>query len=426
MSFPRYPKYKASGVEWLGDVPEGWVICAPKRRIKSAAGGTLIKGTCSDEPSDGLFPGFSASGQNVWLEEYNYDCPAIVLSAVGARCGKAFKADGKWGVVANTHCLFPLRDSDRDYLWYLTNQEDWWEKGGSAQPFVKVSETLARPWVFPPLPEQTAIAEFLDRETGKIDELVAEQRRLMELLKEKRQAVISHAVTKGLNPHAPMKPSCIEWLGDVPVGWKVFPLNRLVQAGRRITYGIVQPGPRDESGRFMVRGQDYSFGWAEPETLFRVSDEVEMPYRRARLIEGDLVITIVGAGIGNVAVVPPWLDGANITQTTARISVDPAKADPRFVAAVLKGPIGRRSVELYAKGAAQPGLNLEHVRIFPITVPPLSEQREIADYIEAETSKFDTLTAEAQRTIDLLQERRTALISAAVTGQIDVRQQPRN
>jgi type I restriction enzyme S subunit len=186
---------KPSGIEWLGDVPTGWVVCAPKRRIKSAAGGTLIKGMCSDEFSEGLFPGFSASGQNVWLEEYAYDCPAIVLSAVGARCGKAFKADGHWGVVANTHCLFPLPNSDRDYLWYLTNQEDWWEKGGSAQPFVKVSETMARPWVFPPLAEQTAIAEFLDTELAKFDTLTAEAQRAIDLLQERRTALISAAVT---------------------------------------------------------------------------------------------------------------------------------------------------------------------------------------------------------------------------------------
>ena len=191
----RHAPMKPSGIEWLGDVPVGWVVCAPKRRIKSAAGGTLIKGMCSDEFSEGLFPGFSASGQNVWLEEYAYDCPAIVLSAVGARCGKAFKADGQWGVVANTHCLFPLANSYRDYLWYLTNQEDWWEKGGSAQPFVKVSETLARPWVFPPLPEQTAIAEFLDTELAKFDTLTAEAQCAIDLLQERRTALISAAVT---------------------------------------------------------------------------------------------------------------------------------------------------------------------------------------------------------------------------------------
>jgi type I restriction enzyme S subunit len=191
---PNVPM-KDSGVEWLREIPKDWDVCAPKWRIKSSAGGTIIKGTCADDPADGLFPGFSASGQNIWLEEYAYDGPAIVLSAVGARCGKAFKADGKWGVVANTHCLFPRPNSDRDYLWYLTNQESWWEKGGSAQPFVKVSDTLARPWVFPPLGEQKAIVTFLDRETARLDELTSEAHRAIALLKERRAALITAAVT---------------------------------------------------------------------------------------------------------------------------------------------------------------------------------------------------------------------------------------
>ena len=396
MSFPRYPKYKASGVEWLGEVPDGWVVCPPKRRMKAAAGGTLIKGSCSDEPCDGLFPGFSASGQNVWLEEYNYDCPAIVLSAVGARCGKAFKADGKWGVVANTHCLFPLRDSDRDYLWYLTNQEDWWEKGGSAQPFVKVSETMARPWVFPPVPEQTAIAEFLDRETGKIDGLVAEQRRLMELLKEKRQAVISHAVTKGLNPHAPMKPSGIEWLGDVPVGWKVTVIKRFstLQRGHDLTdaqrtegpYPVVTSGGVSGThGTFMARGPGVVTGrYGSTGRLFYIDDDY-------------------------------W------PHNTSLYVSDFHGNSPRFVWYSLQ------TVDFAAHSAkaAVPGIDRNDIHVLPVAVPPKDEQTAIVSFLETELAKFDTLTAEAQRAIDLLQERRTALISAAVTGQIDVRPQPR-
>jgi type I restriction enzyme S subunit len=232
MSFPRYPQYKDSGVDWLGQVPAHWEVCAAKRRIRSASGGTLIKGQCADEPAEGLFPGFSASGQDVWLESADYSVPGIVLSAVGARCGKTFKADGSWGVVANTHCVFPMEQADRDFVWYLTNDETWWEKGGSAQPFIKVSETLARTWVFPPLPEQREIAGFLDRETGKIDALVAEQERLLELLKEKRQAVISHAVTRGLNPNAPLKPSGLDWLGDVPAHWEAKPLRMVANIVR--------------------------------------------------------------------------------------------------------------------------------------------------------------------------------------------------
>jgi type I restriction enzyme S subunit len=275
--------------------------------------------------------------------------------------------------------------------------------------------------LLPPLVEQAKVAAFLDREYDKIDALVAEQERLIALLKEKRQAVISQAVTKGLDPNAPMKDSGIEWLGQVPTHWQVLPLRRLIQSDRRITYGIVQPGKPDEVGRYMVRGQDYSAGWADPSTIFRVSDAIEAAYRRSRLAHGDLVMTIVGAGVGNTARVPDWLDGANITQTTARLAIDPEEADPDFVAAVLRGPIGRRSVEAYAKGAAQPGLNLEHVKLFPVTVPPLDEQRRIAVFIQHETAAFEALTAEAERAIALLKERRAALISAAVTGKIDVR-----
>ena len=219
MSFPRYPTYEDSGVAWLGQVPADWTVIPAKYGIASKSGGQATKNTVSPEPGDGLFPAFSASGQDIWMEDFEFDGPALVLSAVGARCGKTFKADGQWGVVANTHCLFPRAAFDRDFLWYLTNREEWWERGGTAQPFVKVSETLARKWVFPPPSEQALIGRFLDRETAKIDALVAEQEQLITLLKEKRQAVISHAVTKGLDPSVPMKDSGVEWLGEVPAHW---------------------------------------------------------------------------------------------------------------------------------------------------------------------------------------------------------------
>jgi len=202
-------------------------------------------------------------------------------------------------------------------------------------------------------------------------ELVAEQRRLIDLLREKRQAVISHAVTKGLNPTAPLKPSGIDWLGDVPEGWEVMQVRRLVDERRPITYGIVQPGQPDPEGRYMVRGQDYSFGWAVPESIFRVSNEVEEPYRRARLKPQDLVVTIVGAGTGNVATVPEFLDGANITQTTARVAPSLNRVIGDFLRFSLIAEVGKVQVALYQKGAAQPGLNLEHLNAFRVPLPPI-------------------------------------------------------
>ena len=134
----------------------------------------------------------------------------------------------------------------------------------------------------------------------------------------------------------------------------------------------------------------------------------------------DLVMTIVGAGVGNVAMIPDWLDGSNITQTTARIAIDPIKAAPAYVCFALQGIIGQRNLERNVYGSAQPRLNIEHVDSYLMTVPPVEEQCKIASILETQLEKLDALTAEAERGIELLQERRTALIYATVTGKIDV------
>ena len=126
-------------------------------------------------------------------------------------------------------------------------------------------------------------------------------------------------------------------------------------------------------------------------------------------------------GVGNVALIPDWLDGSNITQTTARIAIDSSFAEPAFVCYALQGIIGQKNLERNVYGSAQPRLNIEHVDFYLMTVPPMEEQRRIVKYLKTALDQLDTLTSEAKRGIDLLRERRTALISAAVTGKIDVR-----
>jgi len=272
----------------------------------------------------------------------------------------------------------------------------------------------------PPLPEQTAIAAFLDRETAKIDGLVAEQRRLMELLKEKRQAVISHAVTKGLNPDAPMKPSGIEWLGDVPEHWEV---QRVKSASTFTT-----SGPRGWSERITEEGALFIQSGDLNETLGidfgeakRVSIQNDAEAARTQLFDGDVVVCITGAKTGKVALSRSQPEPAYVNQHLCLIRPG-SEILPLFLAIGLKGDVGQTYFEVSQYGLKQ-GLSLENVRECPVLLPPIAEQEAITDYVASETSKLDTLTAEAQRAIDLLQERRTALISAAVTGQIDVRKE---
>jgi type I restriction enzyme S subunit len=179
-----------------------------------------------------------------------------------------------------------------------------------------------------------------------------------------------------------------------PEDWGSVLLGDLIEKNRTIRYGVVQPGSFDPNGRILVRGQDYSFGWASPEKFFRVSSVIEERYRNARLKQGDLLLTIVGEP-GITEIVPEWLDGANITQTTARIPIDVTKASPLYVKYFLQGDFGKRLISNYVKGNAQQGLNIRDVRIFKIITPPLEEQKAIAQVL----SDFDNLIDGLERLI---------------------------
>lgn len=171
------------------------------------------------------------------------------------------------------------------------------------------------------------------------------------------------------------------------------PLASVVQPDRKITYGIVQPGGFVDEGIPLVRGGDYSDGWSSLEDIKRVRPEIDAPYKRSKLKSGDILLTIVGANTGNVAVVPEYLEGANITQTTARIAVNGKLASRDFIFYVLQSPLGQREVYRFIKGGAQPGLNLEDIEKFSIPSLPLAEQERIVEIL----SDADAAIATAER-----------------------------
>jgi len=271
----------------------------------------------------------------------------------------------------------------------------------------------------PPCNERYALLEFLDHETAKIDALIAEQQRLIELLQEKRQAVISHAVTKGLNPDAPMKDSGVEWLGEVPEHWEILELKRMKKEGSSITYGIVQAGPHIDDGVPYIRTSDMAGDRLILETCQRTSMEIDESYARSKVEAGDLVIAI-RATVGKVLEVPIELHGANLTQGTAKFSPG-TRVDARFIEASFEADYCQSQIMSSAKGATFLEITLDALRRLKIAIPPLDEQEAVVESLAGATSRLGDLLLAAQQTITLLQERRSALISAAVTGQIDVR-----
>ncbi|MDX2030285.1 MAG: restriction endonuclease subunit S [Blastocatellia bacterium] len=349
----------------------------------------------------------------------------LLMMKDGAAMGKLAYVETLPGPAClNSHLLL-FRPKDgrfiNRYLYYVLASPTFdtymlRERRGSTFFGISQESIGAFPLVLPPLPEQTTIAAFLDRETAKIDALVAEQERLIELLKEKRQAVISHAVTKGLNPDAPMKDSGVEWLGEIPAHWEWASLSRIAS---RVVVGIAEAATHAyaEEGIPILRSTNIRAGKIVGEILF-VDPAFANDRDTKRLRAGDLVSVRTG-NAGVTAVVPPHLDGCQCF--TMLITTLTADALSEYCCYWMNSASAQCYFSLEGWGTAQVNISVPILKALPIPIPPKAEQFAIVAALDVETTRVDSLIAEAQRAIELLQERRTALISAAVTGQIDVR-----
>jgi type I restriction enzyme S subunit len=270
---------------------------------------------------------------------------------------------------------------------------------------------------FPPVDEQNAITSFLSREAAKIGALIAEQRRLNELLKEKRQAVISSAITKGLDPEVPMKPSGIEWLGDLPAHWKTPPLY--------LRYEILLGKMLDEkriTGKHLVpyvRNADVQWDCVRTDDLPEM-DIAPHEWERFTLKPGDLLVC-EGGEVGRTAIWKGALQQCGFQKALHRIRLLSTGEHPRFFYYCMRFAVSTGIFIAEGNPNTIPHLTGEKLRLYRFPTPPLVEQIEIARFLDTESSRLDRLITEAERAITLLQERRTALISAAVTGKIDVR-----
>jgi type I restriction enzyme S subunit len=272
----------------------------------------------------------------------------------------------------------------------------------------------------PPVDEQRAILEFLDRETAKIDALIAEQQRLIELLQEKRQAVISHAVTKGLNPNAPMKDSGVEWLGEVPEHWDIKRIKHLSKAISKGTTPSTIGAEFTPSGIRFIKAENITSTGVEPLPEFFISDETNQELSRSILFGGEVLVVIAGATTGKSAVIPKEICPANTNQAVCFIRTKCAIASS-FINHWLSQKSVQNHIAIGSVQSAQPNLSMEDLGNIPIALPPLEEMRQITSLCDLRRADAEVSAAESSKLVELLKERRSALISAAVTGQIDVR-----
>ena len=438
MSLPRYPEYKDSGVEWLGEVPGHWQV----QRLAN------------------LFRQVAEDGRD--------DLPVLTVSIHSGVSDKEFddnELDRKVTRIEDRTCYKRVAPGDLVY-----NMMRAWQGGFGtvtvaglvspayvvARPIKRISTFLVEQqlrtpaaveemrrhsrgvtdfrlrlyWeefktlsvVVPPPIEEAAIAAFLDRETAKIDALVAEQQNLIALLKEKRQALISHAVTKGLDPDVPMKDSGVAWLGEVPAHWVVKALKNVIlrlQSGVSVN-AIDTPAAEGEIG--VLKTSCVYGGWFDPAENKAVLPE-ECERVACPVTAGTLIVSRMNT--------PDLVGAAGIVRESHPELFLPdrlwqvyfADANAAFIHYWTHSPLYRAQVQQVCAGTSSSMQNLsqDQFRAFSLALPPEREQKAIAAFLDRETLKLDELVTQAASTIDLLQERRTALISAAVTGKIDVR-----
>ena len=428
--FRPYPKYKDSGIGWLGEVPAHWGIS----RISDLT--TLLNGYPFDSEyfvrGDGT-PLVRIRDLNATNTDVNYTGP-VVENAWIYSGDVIIGMDGDFNVARwrgqrallnqRMCCVRSLSNMDSGFIPYVLPLPLKVINELTYSTTVKhlSSGDVRKIWLgSPPPDEQRVITAFLDRGTAKIDALIGKNERLIELLQEKRTALITRAVTKGLDPTVPMKDSGVEWLGRIPAHWEVKRLWHLTPPHRRIMYGIVLPGPNVDDGIPIVKGGDVSLEHLRLDRLNRTSPEIESGYIRSRLRGGDLVYAIRGS-IGEVAIVPDELEDANITQDAARIAYTTRTHGP-WLLFELKSEAVFAQLEAGALGATIRGINIRDLKRASIAVPPRIEQEAIAGFLERETERIEALVERVQEVSDRLKEYRIALISSAVTGKIDLRDQ---
>jgi type I restriction enzyme S subunit len=444
MSFPRYQAYKPSGVEWLGEVPEHWealrlrfvVALNPSKQEAKEFGDHEVVSFLPMEAigEDGSLRLEHEKQVAECLSGYTYFRDGDVCIAKITPCfenGKgAILCKLKGGIGFGTTELIVARPEKekitKEFLDYLFRSQNFRRLGESemygAGGQKRVPDSFVRDFTaaLPSIEEQNKVTTFLERETAKIDALIAEQQRLIELLQEKRQAVISHAVTKGLNPDAPMKDSGVEWLGEVPEHWEVLPIKHTCSLLRDGTH---LPPARAAEGipLLSVRNiQDNTFSLRDDDSLISKQDYLELS--RSFVPEpDDVLLAIVGATMGKVAIVPSGFSRFHIQRSLAIFRSKPEVLLAKWLLYVCGSSGFNSLLWKYVGFSAQPGIYLGVLKDIRIPVPPKEEQEEIFARLDQCINDQTKILSAASHSVDLLQERRSALISAAVTGQIDLR-----
>ena len=432
MSFPKYEAYKDSGTEWLGKLPKHWSykpLWSLFRRTKRTG--------YSEEELLSVYRDFGVIPKSSRDDNFNKpsdDLSNYQLVEVGDLAINKMKAwqgsvaiSNYRGIVSPAYHVYSSENEQNSrYLHYLFRCDQYITGYLANSKGIRVNQWDLEPQqhsrmpvLIPTSSEQIQIARFLDYETERIDALIAEQERLIALLKEKRQAVISHAVTKGCDRAVPMKDSGVEWIGAVPEHWKVSRIGWSCLVGNGCT-----PSRSDTT---YWKGGDYPWLNSSKANLEKVTEADQFVTEKALkecalpiVTPGSVLIAITGEGKTRGMATITEIE-VTINQHLAFIEHKGKNLSHDFLHNWLLANYSRIRYQSEGWGSTKAAITCSDIRAFPLPIPPSNEQDEICHFIEEKSSLLNELVTQADKNVSLLQERRSALISAAVTGKIDVR-----
>lgn len=429
----KYNSYKNSGVEWLGEIPENWEALSNKFIFKlnknlvgkKSSEYDLLSLTLNGvikrdmENPQGKFPAEFDTYQEVKKGDFIF-CLFDVEETPRTVGLSDFD-----GMITGAYTVMGVNNNfDNSFLYYFYLNLD---AGKRMKPlYTGLRNTISKDNFFsfktfvPPINEQTAIANFLDDKTTKIDQAIAIKQKQIELLKERRQILIHKAVTRGLNDNVKLKDSGVEWIGKIPVHWEV---AKIKQCSERISKGTT---PSTEGREILHEGEirflkseNIFEGFITEKPLFFIDKKTDFIMKRSSLKLNDVLFVIAGASLGKVAVLTNEFLPANTNQAVAFIRPN-NKIQPYFLSNFLVSNTIKELTWLEAVQSAQPNLSMENLGNFPITLPSIEEQQEIVEFIENATTKIATAISLKEQEIEKLKEYKMSLIDGVVTGKVKV------
>ncbi|AWO92413.1 restriction endonuclease subunit S [Bradyrhizobium diazoefficiens] len=409
-------KTKTSGIDWLGNIPDDWKVQRLKFITSFAYGDALA----AEARTDGEVPVFGSNGIVGTHGIANTVGPTLIIGRKGS-FGKVNRSKVSAFAIDTTYFVDKRSTkADIDWLYYLLGSLglDSFSKD-SAVPGLAREDAYEKYCPVPPPAEQRLIASFLEQKTAQLDDLINRKKRLIELVEERRLAIITHAVTRGLDPSVPMTASGSRWFGDIPTHWAV---SRV-----KFVTGFITSGSRGWAEYYSDNGslflQSGNIG-ARMELDFQVEQRVSPPPgaegKRTVVSIDDVLVCITGARTGAIAHVSKDLGEAYVNQHIALLRPIKSLINPRFLAYSLWSNLGREQLWLSSYGMKE-GLGLQHVLSIWIARLPLEEQNAIVAHLDDICGKIDALSAKVESAIEQLQEFRKAVIINAVTGAINVR-----